>query len=59
MNEAKEPVRLAKGIEIPTAEMAYVETKTRNPANRQEGKNWAVREEAVTRSAGIWVGTNK
>ena len=59
MNEAKEPVRLAKVIEIPVAEMADAETETRNPANRQERKNWAVREEAVRRPAGIWVGTNK
>lgn len=32
--------------------MADAATETRNPANRQKRKNWAVREEAVTRPAG-------
>lgn len=59
LNEAKDPVRLAKGIEIPIVEMADVETETRNPGNRQKRKNWAVREEAVTRPAGLSVGTKK
>lgn len=59
LNDAKEPFRLAKQIEIPIAEMVNAETETRKPTNRQEGKNWAVREKAVTRTAGIWAGTNK
>lgn len=59
LNDAKEPLRLAKQIEIPIAEMVNVETETRKPTNRQEWKNWAVRGKAVTRTVGIRAGTKK
>lgn len=44
LNDAKEPLRLAKQIEIPIVEMVNGGNRDKKPTNRQDWKNWAIRE---------------